>query len=331
LRMQLVYVTLISALFASLALSASTGTFLAVNSFPNNTNAVVSVGPNGDLTYISGGDNKLMQTASFTTFPSAAIVGQSGIYYCSGMISNGASVSGVIFAFSKDGSKNIATVSTPLPVLSIAEDVYAGKLFTFIFDLNGERVSLVSWSLPLTSSSTPTKIASLEPGWLGISTGGSYDPNNGVFYVYLIGQTANAGTIIGVSVADGSIASNTTQLNTVTIVTAISVDASSSGSRHIALTQDPNDPKALFFLSTIDVDTGLTTKIGASTFLDQNWTPMSISVNSAARRWVGTFQNNAGDASLVVVDLDTGKPLKSMQPWPQGTNVNELFFSSSSN
>jgi len=320
-------VLLLVALTTTLTLSAPVGTYLAVNTFKNNTNAVVSVDSDGDLTYVSGDGNSVMQKAAFSTFPSAAAIGKTGTYYCGGMISNGAATAGAIFSFAKNGAQSLATTPTPFPVLSIAEDVNAGKLFTYLYDLNGEQVTLVSWTLPLTSTSIPTKIAALPAGWLGISTGGSYDPSTGVYYVYLIGQTAQAGTILGVSVMDGSIVSNTTQLNTATVVTAISVDTPVKGTRYIALTQDPNDPKGLYFLSTIDVSTGITTKLGTFTFLDQNWTPMSVSVCSVSRRWIATFQGSSGDASLIVADLDSGKPVKSHEPWPQGDNVNDLIFS----
>lgn len=108
------------------------------------------------------------------------------------------------------------------------------------------------------------------------------------------------------SVKDGTIVSNTSQLNVATTVTAVSADKTGLivlplpssllsspllfTSRYHpfdlqALTADPTD-NAPFYLAKMDPQTGVTTKLGSSSFLDGSWTPSGISISVPARRWV---------------------------------------------
>jgi len=300
------------------------GPFLAINAYPNKTIAAVSFDSSGALTYLSGADNQLLQTGVFSAFPSAAASGKGGLFYAAAMINGGGLDSaGTIFVFAKGGSQLIATTFSPYPPITLAEDTSLGKVFGVVFNLVNDTLLMASWDLPLTTNSLPSLVGTFPKGWLGTSSGGCYDPNLKVFYTYAISLSATQGNIFGMRVTDGTIVSTTPNLDNTSLVSSISCD---KNSRAVSVAQDPNDPNGKFYLATIDVTTGDTTPIGSATFLAQDWAIMSVSINSSSRKWIGTFQNGKAELALVVADLDSGKVVQTINPWPQGSGITDVLL-----
>jgi hypothetical protein len=309
---------------ASMIAVSVCGPFLAINTFSNGTIAAVSVDSSGVLTYLSGADNKILQAGVFSSFPSAVTSGNGGLFYTASMISgSGDSSIGAVFVFGQGGAHLVAGAQAPYPPIALAEDTNSGKLYSVVFDLVNDTLMLVSWELPLSSSSQLSLVGMYPKGWLGTSSGGCYDPNGQVFYISAINTAASAGNIFGMHVTDGTIVSTTPNLDQDTFVSSVSCD---SNQRYVVLAQSSTDPDGKYFLATVDVTTGNTTPVGSTTFLTQDWTIMSVSINSAARKWVGTFQDANNNAALLVADLDTGKVLQSIKPWTQGAGISDLLL-----
>lgn len=304
---------------------ASATHLLAVNTYPNTTNAVVSVDlSTGDLNYVTGADIKLFQIGVFSAFPSSTTLGKGDVYYVGSMVNGeGITSAGAIFAFAKNGNELMASPTSPYPPVALGEDPALGKLFGYVFDLAKTQLDLVWWPLPLSNSAKPGLLGVIPTGWMGTSSGGCYDPTSQTFYIYTVNAAVSEANIFGLSVIDGSVVSRTPDLDQDTYVSTVSCDMDS---RAVALTQDADDPEGKYYLSTIDLTTGITTPIGITTILDDSWTPMSVSINIEGRAWVGTFQNEAGVIALYVLNLDNGGVMKVLNPWTQGENINDLLL-----
>jgi len=242
-------------------------------------------------------------------FDQASSTNYNGLYYVS--LVYGAKFYCQLFVIDvKTGQTVNSKIYNALPFYNLAFDHKRNKLFGISAILKGYQSVLYNIDI---NTLEEVEIGKFPYNWVPNDNGGTYDENAQVYYVRMTNMVSGSTNILGISTYNGSLVSNVRMDFRSVILFTLFYDG--IGKQFLSIAQ-PNVRGSSFTLNSVDVNTGISTRIGSSTYASSSFYPTVSALSPLTREYFCLFnsQNQPGP-DFVSINIDTGMQNSVVRNW----------------